>query len=82
MAPSITEDDFLTWRENPVTRWVFRAIELATDAQREDWIVRSWENGIADPAVLIELRVRADAYRALYETSYPAWREMHESAEA
>jgi hypothetical protein len=78
----ITEDDFLTWREHPVTKWVFDAIERGVEAQKSAWIDASWEAGKADPEMLIELRTRADAYRALNETTFGQWSSLHAAADA
>jgi hypothetical protein len=66
----ISRDDFARWRDDPVTRWVFKALASDADAQREAWTKHSWDNGHANPATLLELRTRADAYRAMEEVSY------------
>jgi len=63
-------DDFARWRDDPVTRWVFRALNADADAQREAWIKQSWDNGHANPMTLLELRTRADAYRAMEQVNY------------
>ena len=82
MAANITEDDFLTWREHAVTRWVFAAINTASEAQKQAWVDASWINGSADPAALHELRTRADAYRALIDSTFADWSNVHEPADA
>ena len=71
-----SSEEFQAWRDHPLTRWVFLALERASEAQREDWLRRSWEAGEADPLALVELRTRADAYRAPFETTYEAFCEM------
>ena len=76
-----SEEEFDAWRDNPITRWVMRAALKAAEANREAWISASWDNGEADPALLGEYRTRADAYRALSETSYDKWLELNESDE-
>jgi hypothetical protein len=46
--------------------------------QRDEWISRTWDNGKhPDASLLIELRTRADAYRAIPDTSYDDWIEAH-----
>lgn len=80
MQRNITEDDFLAWRDHPVTRWVMSAAQGAADAQKAEWDRLSWVAGNADPLTLIELRTRADAYSALFENTYAQWSEMHEPA--
>jgi len=82
MPAEITEDDFLTWRENAVTRWVFAAAGRAVEAQRIGWEAMSWDTGECDPVMLAVLRTRADAYRALYETTYADWKSLHETPDA
>lgn len=64
-----TQDEFDAWCENPVTRYVAAAWERSAIVQRDAWTVRSWSSGEADPALLTELRTRADAYNAFLETT-------------
>lgn len=66
----ITREDFDRWRDDPVTRMVFRALRSDADAQRDAWMKQSWDNGQANQLSLIELRTRADAYRAMEECNY------------
>jgi hypothetical protein len=82
LPPSITEDDYLVWREHPVTRWVFAAIEQGAQAQKDEWIRASWDGAAVSPILLTELRTRADAYRALPETSFERWSELNATADA
>lgn len=72
-APS--RDAFATWRDNPVTQFVFAAMSAAQRAQQEMWTDASWRSGNVDHGALIELRARADAYAALEEASYEAFCE-------
>lgn len=64
-------EDFARWRDDPITKMVFRALERAENAQKEAWDSASWGGGMvrADDLrdTLRELRVRADAYAALRE---------------
>lgn len=71
LAPTL--DEFRQWRDNPVTKWAFRAVQEAASKNREAWISASWEAGKSDPALLSELRTRADAYAALENTTYEEW---------
>lgn len=66
----MTNEDFARWRDDAVTQWVFRAIAVVADENKETWLQASWINGNANPELLSELRTRADAYRALIDTSY------------
>lgn len=69
----MSEEDFLAWREHPVTQWVFAAARKAAELQEIAWNEASWGDGKCDPMMLNELRTRADAYRALEETSFEDW---------
>lgn len=81
-------DDFARWREDPITRLVFRALEAAEQAQKDQWTAASWGGGMvrADDLkdMLQELRVRADAYAALREMTVEdvtTWLGMDDNAE-
>jgi hypothetical protein len=72
-APS--RDEFAAWRDDPVTRFVMRALERNADECREEWLRKSWEAGQADQRTLDALRERSDAllgftadYEAFCET--------------
>jgi hypothetical protein len=71
MAPS--SEEFLAWRESPVSQWIFKAVKASAQAQKAHWLTESWEGAKADPLLLCELRTRADAYTALEETTYEGW---------
>ena len=68
MAPH--REDFIRWLEDPVTRFVMAAHKAVADHNKEEWVRTSWDNGVAAPEVLRELRVRADAYMAIVEIAY------------
>lgn len=70
MAPS--SEEFARWREDRVTQWVFKAFATAAEENKTEWAKASWEQGVANPLLLAELRTRADAYRAIFETPYAA----------
>lgn len=53
-----------------MTQWMIKALEVQACEQRAAWMEASWEAGVAEPAMLHELRTRADAYRAIAETDY------------
>ena len=71
-----TRDDFARWLDDPVTAWVMRAHLKAAEANKDQWIAASWENGACSREMLAELRTRADAYRAIAEAGYEAFCEM------
>jgi len=65
------DEDFARWREDPVTRLVFKALIAAEGQQKAAWEAASWGGGMVRDeelgALLRELRVRADCYRALID---------------
>lgn len=71
MSP--TKDEFAMWRESPITRWIMSACRAMADSQKNEWWEVSWKQGQAEPLLLTELRTRADAYAALFETEYEGW---------
>lgn len=72
-------EDFAAWCEHPVTRFVAAAWMHAAQAQCEAWMAASWSQGVADPAKLIELRTRADAYSAFTETGLDQYAALLET---
>ena len=71
------KDSFQAWLEHPVTKWVHQALRKAAEAQKEEWINRSWHGDDTDPLLRRELFTRADSYAALTETSYEDWCKAH-----
>ncbi|WP_179507319.1 hypothetical protein [Sphingomonas melonis] len=46
--------------------------------QRDEWLRRTWEEGKHPSTdLLIELRTRADAYRAIPDSTYDDWMKAH-----
>ena len=66
----MTKEDFDRWLDDPVTRWVLASFERGAEDQKAAWDAASWENGVASQNMLQELRVRADAYRAMGAMTY------------
>jgi hypothetical protein len=80
-------EDFARWRDDPMTRTVLGALELAEKAQKQAWDDWSWGGDIVRSDDLAdrlkELRVRADCYRALREltvTDLCLWLGIEEEA--
>lgn len=73
MPPSAEE--FARWRDDDVTRWVFKALETIAAENKAAWDSASWDHGQANPLLLLELRTRADTFRALAETPYEGFCE-------
>ncbi len=74
----ITSEDFARWRDDAVTRWVFKAIAAGEAENKAAWVEASWTYNNPKPQLLLELRTRADAYRALIDTSYESWAEINQ----
>lgn len=72
MAPP-SEEEFIAWKEQPITRWVLGQCAKAAAENRQSWIDASWGAGNAEPLLLTELKTRADAYLALEQTTYEGW---------
>jgi hypothetical protein len=66
-------EDFTRWREDPMTRMVFRALEARADDLKAMWDSYSWQGGMVRSedlaSTLNELRVRHDAYLSLTQLS-------------
>lgn len=73
---TVTLEEHQAWLAHPVTQWVLEALEVRATEQQQAWVLASWDQGVSDGALLTELRTRADAYRAVAETEYPALCEV------
>jgi hypothetical protein len=73
----VTRDEFDLWKKDPVTKWVFAALERAEDANRAEWIRQSWDNGKADEAQLIELRSATEAMSEIRLNDFERWSEWN-----
>lgn len=72
----MTREEFDSWLENPATQWVLKAAECGAALQESAWA--SLLAGDLPPGTDLgllrnELQTRADAYRALAQTSYEDW---------
>jgi hypothetical protein len=72
-APS--REEFAAWRDHPVTLFVFAALSNASAEQRKAWDETSWDGGVSDENLLLELRTRADAYNSMQEADYEGFCE-------
>jgi hypothetical protein len=80
-------EDFARWRDDPMTRMVMDALGKAEAEQKHQWDKASWEGAVSRAPelerMLLELRTRADAYRALQDMSLgdlQAWLGIEEEA--
>jgi hypothetical protein len=79
-------DDFARWREDPMTRMVLGALQLAETEQKKQWDIASWDGGVVRgddlERTLLVLRTRADAYASLREMTWPdvaTWLELEDA---
>lgn len=73
-----TEEEFLAWKDHPVTQFVIGAYERMAEAQKEQWIRQSWDSDHADSYDLCSLKTRADAYRSMAESDLSDFIAAHE----
>lgn len=81
-------EDFARWREDPMTRTVLGALELAEKAQKAEWDEAGWNGAMVRgddlERHLLVLRTRADAYASLREMTIEdlgQWLELPLDAE-
>lgn len=88
-----TVDEFSTWCEHPVTKWVAAAYATSAESNRQQWLADSWHSDPVDPQVLERNRAvyfaRADAYQSFLATAWEdylrtnnpeAWNEWRKKA--
>lgn len=66
----MTEEDFIAWREHPVTQWFMAAFRNSAEICEREWKDVSWTSGIADQAALNELRAKAVTFAAVHEATF------------
>lgn len=71
-------EEFAAWCEHPVTRYVAAAHAAAAELQRHQWLKMSWSAEPLNEVARAELRARADAYRAFYETDLQHYMKIME----
>jgi hypothetical protein len=83
-----TVDEFATWCEHPVTRWVAAAYAASAEQNKQQWLAATWNDDLVPPEKLALMRVeyftRADAYKSflatawedyLHTNNFEAWNE-------
>lgn len=74
----IEKEDFEQWRDHPVTERVFRALGLLSDQAKQRWIDVSWGGGEPIPALLIELKSKAEVINDLCELTFEELEKWNE----
>ena len=72
-----TEEEYLIWRDDPVTKWVMAGVRRYADLQKPAFADAAWASGYCDQRRLDELRTRADAYEGLAGLTYEQARGLH-----
>lgn len=66
----MTEEDFLAWREQPMTQWFMKAFQNTANLIEAEWKEGSWTTGVADQSALDTLKAKHGAYSSVYETDF------------
>lgn len=65
-----SEDEYLAWREDPTTRFVFGVSRKRAHEVFNGWVDATWATGQIDQQRLTEARTRVDAYLAPEQMDY------------
>ena len=68
--PVPTPEEWAAWCAHPVSEWVAAVFEAKANECRDAWLRQSWAAGDANPALLVELRTRADNFRAFLDSNW------------
>ena len=66
----IDREHFEEWLAHPVTEYVLKRVGEMAEKNKQQWIDRSWGQGICDPQELIDMRARAEAAKDLSELEW------------
>lgn len=71
-AAPCTDDEFASWLEHPVTKWMRATAAGLADDRRAAWLEASWGTGKAPEGLLMQLRGQADAHLWFADIEYSA----------
>lgn len=71
----LTKEEFEAWRESPMTEIVMRALQSLADRHKQRWVDLSWNSGISDRELLLELRHRASAFEEVVGMTFEGLQE-------
>jgi hypothetical protein len=74
----VTEEDFIAWRDNPVTQWVMEAYRISAAMCEQEWTTASWQFGNANQRTLDELRNKAMTFASIYEATFDDIQARHD----
>ena len=66
----MTEEDFLAWREQPMTKWFMAAYRNTANLIQREWKDGSWFTGTADQQTLDALKAKHAAYSSVFEADF------------
>lgn len=58
----ITEEDYIEWKQHPVTEALFTVMNKEIVNMKEEWSEASFKNNNNDPELLSNLRAKTQAY--------------------
>lgn len=66
----IDKESFEEWLAHPVTEHVLKRVGELSEKNKQQWVSRSWDQGICNPTELIELKARSQAAQDLSEIEW------------
>lgn len=66
----MTEEDYLAWREQPMTQWFMAAFKNTASVCEHEWKDGSWASGEADQGALDMLKAKHAAYSSVFEADF------------
>ncbi len=74
----IDKESFDEWMAHPVTEHVLKRVGELAEKNKQQWMARSWDQGVCDASELIDLKARAEAAKDLSELKYEDINEERE----
>jgi hypothetical protein len=66
----IDREMFEEWLAHPVTEHVLKVVGGMADKNKQLWIEKSWDGGLCDPVVLVDLKARYEIAKDLSELKF------------
>lgn len=66
----IDREHFDEWLAHPVTEYVLKRVGALAEQNKQQWIARSWDQGVCSPSELTDLKARAEAAKDLSELKW------------
>lgn len=66
----MNEEDFLAWRDLPMTQWFMAAFRNSASLCERQWHEGSWVTGQADQAALSDLRAKASVFEDVFTATF------------